>query len=92
MLLLPLRGGTVLRQYHSTHHKRGLHTLTFEAFDAIDLCSLGLVLSFGCRALGKDGTIMMCRDVIEETLNKRASVTTRYAAIKDSVSGSECSG
>ena len=61
--------------------ERGLHTLTFEALDAIDLCPLGKS-SLSVAALGKDGTIMMCRDVVEETLKRRASVTTRFADIR----------
>lgn len=61
--------------------ERGIHTLTFEAFDAIDLCPLD-PSSLAIAALGKDGTIMMCRDVIEETLKRQASVTTRFADIR----------
>jgi hypothetical protein len=61
--------------------ERGLHTLTFEALDAIDLCPLGKS-SLSVAALGKDGTIVMCRDVIEETLKRQASVTTRFADIR----------
>ena len=60
---------------------RGIHTLTYETFDAIDLCSLA-PSSFAVAVLGKDGAIMMCRDVIEETLKKQASVTTRFADIR----------
>jgi len=61
--------------------ERGLHTLTFEGLDAIDLCPLGRS-TLAVAALGKDGTIMMCRDVIEETLKRQASVTTRFPDIK----------
>ncbi len=61
--------------------ERGIHTLTFEAFDAIDLCPLG-PSCLAVAALGKDGTIMMCRDVIEETVKRQASVTTRFADIR----------
>jgi len=61
--------------------ERGLHTLTFDALDAIDLCPLGKS-SLSVAALGRDGTITMCRDVIEETLARQASVTTRLPDIR----------
>jgi len=61
--------------------ERGLHTLTFDGLDAIDLCQLG-PSSLSVAALGKDGTIMMCRDVIEDTMQKHASMTIRFADIK----------
>jgi hypothetical protein len=61
--------------------ERGIHTLTYEAFDAIDVCPLA-PSTLAAAALGKDGTIILCRDVIAETIKKQASVTTRFADIQ----------
>jgi hypothetical protein len=61
--------------------ERGLHTLTFEALDAIDLCPLAQS-TLAVAVLGKDGTIVMCRDVIAETRKRQASVTTRFPDIR----------
>jgi hypothetical protein len=73
------KDGIAAMPFDSPAH--GLRTLTFESLDAIDLCSLQEG-TLSVAVLGKDGTIMICRDVVEETARKQASMTTRFADIK----------
>ncbi len=73
------RDGIAAMPFDST--ERGLHTLTFESFDAIDVCPLDK-LSLAVAALGKDGTIVMCRDVIGETPRTQTSDAVKFPDIR----------
>jgi hypothetical protein len=58
-----------------------LHALTFEALDAIDLCQIENS-SLAVAALGKDGAIVICRDVLEDTKKRHRPFAIRFPQFK----------
>jgi hypothetical protein len=73
------RGGVASMEFRAEERKHTLGTLTFGGLDVVDICPLVPgEASSAAAALGKDGTVILFRDVLHE----RKPSTVKYESVK----------
>jgi hypothetical protein len=73
------RGGVGAMEFRGEEQRQTLSTLGFAGLDVVDVCPLGFdAPSRGAAAVGKDGTIILFRDVLRD----RSPGTVRYGTIE----------
>jgi hypothetical protein len=73
------RGGVAAMEFKGEDEKHTLSTVTFEGLDVVDLCPLGTAVApEGAVALGRDGTLILFRDVLHD----RHPGTVKYESVK----------
>lgn len=73
------RGGIAAMEFNEEDQRHMLSALAFNGLDVIDVCPLGIAdVPEGAAALGRDGTIILFRDVLRDC----SPVTVNYESIK----------
>ncbi len=76
------RGGVAAMEFKGKDQQHTFRALMFNGLDVVDLCSLGMAGALeGAAAVGRDGTIILFRDVLRDGQPK----TIKYESIKGTV-------
>jgi hypothetical protein len=71
-------GGLGMMAFEEGNAQQVLHTMTFDGFDSVDVCSIGGAGGRAVAALGRDGSITLVKDVLVD----RAPMTVRYQSVE----------
>jgi hypothetical protein len=72
------QGGVAAMEFRGEDQKHTLSTFSFDGLDVVDLCPLGTEAGAGAAAVGKDGTLILFRDVLRDSRPR----TVKYESVK----------
>jgi hypothetical protein len=72
------QGGVAAMEFRGEDQTHRLSTFSFDGLDVVDLCPLGTETGAGAVAVGKDGTLILFRDVLRDS----RPATVKYDSVK----------